>query len=531
MSNDKNTPPQAHFSPKDSFRAIIKSTSVMSLGTLVSRILGFVRDVVLARFFGTAALADAFFVAFRIPNLFRDLVGEGAVNSSLVPVVADYVEKEDRQKLREFLSAVFIVATVLLVIITILGVVFAPWIVRIIAPGFIGNPEKLQITVELTRLMFPYLFLIGLTAYCMGILFTLRAFFTPAFGPCFLNVCLIGAALLSARYLPQPIYGLAYGVLVGGVLQLLFQIPSLLRRGIFLTWPGKIFNDGVKRVGKLLVPRMMGSAVYQSTVFVDTFCASLSSIVGVGGISAIYYANRIILFPLGVFGIAMASAVLPRLSGMASRGDEEGIRKTITFSLENIFFILSPCAIFLITLAEPIIRMLFERGAFNQYSTSITSWALLCYSFGLVSYGGIKILSTSFHALQDTKTPVKAAAVCLVLNAGLNFILMHPFKIGGIALASSIAATVDFIILFWVMHKRINGIALNFSKFLVKLLFACLIMAVAINHLWNTALHWSELPRLIITGIVGVLVFFAACSMMQLQQAKKIKAWVGGLLK
>jgi len=359
----------------DSRRNLIKSTSILSAGTLASRILGFFRDVILARLLGTGFRADAFFVALKIPNLFRDLVGEGAVNAAVVPVLSEYYAKE-RQAFWNFISVMFCLSLIALSGITIFGIISSPIIVRVVAPGFIAEPSKLLLAIKLTKFMFPYLVFIGLTAYAIGILHTFRSFVVPAFTPCLLNISIIISALFAGRYMEEPVYGLAIGVLIGGVLQLLAQIPSLIKLGVRFRPPKTLKHPGAVKIGRLLLPRMVGSGVYQLTVLVDTFCASLAAIVGAGGISAIYYANRIIQFPMGIFSVAMASALLPSLSGMAQKKDIESIKKTVVFSLENIFFVMCPTMVILMLLANPIIRVLFQRGEFGTYSTDITAWAL-----------------------------------------------------------------------------------------------------------------------------------------------------------
>jgi len=508
----------------DSRRNLIKSTSILSAGTLASRILGFFRDVILARLLGTGFRADAFFVALKIPNLFRDLVGEGAVNAAVVPVLSEYHAKE-REAFWNFISVIFCLSLIILSGITILGIIGSPFIVRAIAPGFISEPSKLLLTIELTRFMFPYLIFIGITAYAIGILHTFRSFVVPAFAPCLLNISIIISALIAGRYMEEPVYGLAIGVLIGGVLQLLAQIPPLLKSGVRFRPPKTLRHPGAKKIGKLLLPRLVGSGVYQLTVLVDTFCASLAAIVGAGGISAIYYANRIIQFPMGIFSVAMASALLPSLSDMAHKKDMESIKKTVVFSLENIFFVMCPTMVILMLLANPIIRVLFQRGEFGAYSTDITAGVLSFYAIGLFSFGGIKILVTAFHALQDTKTPVKAAALCLVINATLNFILMGPLKVGGIALASSIAGTIDFFILFWIMDRRLGGFNSGLLMFFAKVILASMCTGIFVYWGWQN-LAGSELIKLIVIGIAGMFFYGFICVTLVVEQARKIWNWM-----
>ena len=513
----------------DSHRSIIRSTSVLSAGTLSSRLLGFIRDIVLANLLGTGFRADAFFVALKIPNLFRVLVGEGAINAAVVPVLSEHLHKQEREAFWRFVSVIFALALIVLSVITILGILLAPLIVRILAPGFMVDAEKLRLTVQLTKFMFPYLVFIGLTAYGMGILFTFRSFLVPAFSPCLLNIAVIISALLVSRTMAEPVFGIAVGVLVGGVLQLAAHIRPLVGVGMRLRKPDTLRHPGAVQIGKLLIPRMVGSGVYQLTVFIDTFCASLVMIVGQGGISAIYYANRIIQFPMGVFSIALAMAVLPSLSGLAHKNDMESIKKTVVFSLENIFFIMCPTTVMLVLFSQPLIRTLFQRGEFGAYSTGITAHALMFYALGLFSFGGIKILVTVFHALQDTKTPVVVAAVCLTVNAALNFILMYPLKVGGIALASAIAGTLDFLALFYIMNKRLGGLNSGLFGYFSRVALAGLITGVCSVILWE-GLHFpQEFMNLCIVGVFSIVLYEIVCWALKIEQARKIWQWIRGV--
>jgi putative peptidoglycan lipid II flippase len=495
-----------------------------------SRLLGFLRDVILAKLLGTGVRADAFFVALKIPNLCRDLVGEGAVNAAVVPVLSEYLHKKKREDFWQFVSVILTMALIILSIITILGIILAPVIVRVIAPGFMANPQKLLLAIHLTKIMFPYLIFIGLTAYCMGILFTFRSFIAPAFSPCLLNISIILSALIASRTMDEPVFGLAVGVLVGGVLQLAAQIKPLINTGMRFKKPQTLHHPGAVQIGKLLIPRMFGSGVYQLTVLIDTFCASLAMIVGQGGISAIYYANRIIQFPMGVFSIALASAVLPSLSGLVNKNDTESIKKTVVFSLENIFFVMCPTTVILVLFSSPIIRILFQRGEFGAYSTDITALALSFYALGLFSFGGIKILVTAFHALQDTKTPVKIAAVCLAINAILNFILMVPLKVGGIALASAIAGTVDFLALLYVMNKRIGGLHSGLLTYFIKVATAGLITGIIAYNAWPFLAFSMGLINLCLVGILSALIYGLICFIFKVEQARKIWGWINSSL-
>ncbi|MDP2912199.1 MAG: murein biosynthesis integral membrane protein MurJ [Candidatus Omnitrophota bacterium] len=453
---------------------IIKSAGIIGFATVISRILGFVRDIIIARFFGTARYAEAFVVAFRIPNMLRDLVGEGATNAAFVPVLSEYFvnKKEEFWELANIILNVLLIA---LSAITIIGVIASPLIVRLIAPGFLEDPEKFAITVKLTRLMFPYILLIGLAAYTMGILNSLKHFSAPAFGPCFLNMAIIICAVIWG----ESVTGLASGVLIGGVLQLAIQIPVLHRKGFRFYFTKKLKHPAAAKIGVLLLPRILGSCMYQVNLFINTILASLSGIVGAGGVAGLYYANRIFQFPLAIFGIAIAQAALPTMSIEALEEGSDKLKKTLSFSLRAINFIIVPASIGLMVLAVPITRTLFERGKFDHYSTLITANALIFYSIGLFSYSGIKIFVSCFYSLKDTLTPVKIAGASLFLNIILNLTLMFPLKIGGLALAASLSGIFNFFALFYVLRKKIGY--LDDRKILVsflKVLLASLAMAL-----------------------------------------------------
>ena len=448
MSTDKSNPPHKH-------HVLLKSSGIVACGVLASRVLGFVRDVILARFLGTGLLAEAFFVAQRIPNLLRDMVGEGAANAAIVPVLSEYAHQKSKAEWQECINAVLAWGVIILGSITVLGIFAAPWIVRLIAPGFAGEPGQIQLTVNLTRIIFPYLILIALTAFQAGILYSLNAFFAPSWGPCLLNVAMILSAWVASLFSWPLAYTISVGVVIGGVWQFLAQWEALRRRGVYWKMPISLNHEGARQIGRLLLPRLWGTAVYQINIFVDTFCASLAVIVGTGGIAAIYYANRLIQFPLGVFGYALSSVALPSLSKLAQEGNMILFRSTLMFSLRNLMLILIPAALGMVIFSKWIIHLVFERGAFDVYSTSVTSQVMLYAALGLPFFGASRILVSAYYALQDTKTPVKAATVCLLVNVVLNVVLMFPMKIGGIALASSIAGAVNCYLLWKGLDKKL----------------------------------------------------------------------------
>ncbi|MFA5388127.1 MAG: murein biosynthesis integral membrane protein MurJ [Candidatus Omnitrophota bacterium] len=496
---------------------IIKSAGIIGFATVISRILGFVRDIIIAKFFGTARYAEAFVVAFRIPNMLRDLIGEGATNAAFVPVLSEYAVK----KKEEFWGLANVILNLLLITlsaITIVGILASPLIVRLIAPGFLDDPEKFEITVVLTRLMFPYVLLIGLTAYAMGVLNSLKHFSMPAFGPCLLNIAIIICAMLWG----ESVMGLASGVLIGGVAQLAVQVPVLYRKGFRFSFMKKLNHPAANKIGALLVPRILGSCVYQLNLFINTILASLSAIVGTGGVAALYYANRIFQFPLAIFGIAIAQAALPTMSREALETDNDKLKKTLSFSLRVINFIIVPASIGLMVLAVPITRTLFERGKFDHYSTLITANALVFYSIGLFSYSGIKILTGCFYSLKDTLTPVKIAGVSLLLNVALNVALMFPLKIGGLALSASIAGIFNFLALFYMLRKKIGPLdGMGILSSFIKMTIAGLVMALVI---YICAFKMDL--NLFVVIFIAIVSYAAAAFIFGVKESKEFLSWI-----
>ncbi|OGX21773.1 MAG: murein biosynthesis integral membrane protein MurJ, partial [Omnitrophica WOR_2 bacterium RBG_13_44_8] len=486
-------------------KSLVRSASIIGFATLCSRLLGFIRDIVIARLFGVYVYAQAFVIAFKIPNLFRDLVGEGATNSAFVPVFSEYTVKHTKEEFWELANVVLNLLLVVVSVITLLGIIFSPLLVRIIAPGFISDPYKLAVTVKLNRIIFPYILLISLAAYAMGILNSLKHFSVPAFAPCLLNISIIIFTLLFG----EGIKGLALGVLVGGVLQLLIQIPVLYQKGFRPKFFQHFRHPAAKTIGLLMLPRLFSSAVYQLNNFVDSIFGSLASIVGEGGVAALYFAYRLILFPIGIFSNALSQAILPTFSTQAIQDNQDELKRTLSFGLRAIFLVMLPASIGFMVLAQPIIRILFEHGKFDFYSTQMTSDALFFYSIGLFAYGSTKILQSCFFALKDTATPAKVSTLALIINIILNSILMFPMKLGGLALATSISGIITFLILFLLLKKKIKGLdtealALSF----IRILLASICMgAVCALVSRNIVLGYGFLARLfnlclaIISGI------------------------------
>ena len=493
---------------------VARAAGVVGLATMLSRVFGFIRDMVVAGFFGAGLVTDAFFVAFRIPNLLRRLLAEGSLTVSFVPVFTEYLKKRSRQEALELADVVFTSLSVVLVVVSIAGVLFAPFIVAVMAPGFVKHDAQYELTVLLTRFMFPYIFFISLVALCMGILNSLRHFAAPALSPVVLNISMILAAVLLRDFFSEHVFSLAVGVMVGGVLQLAMQWPFLLKMGVRLRLNFRFRHPGLKRIGLLMMPAAFGAAIYQINVFIGTVLASL---LPKGSVSYLYYADRIVELPLGVFAIAVGTAALPSFSDQVARGEFGDFKKTISFSLRLILFITVPATVALLALREPILSVLFQRGAFDAAATVKTAEALLYYTLGLWAFSVIRVIVSAFYSLQDTKMPMKAAIVALIVNVAASIMLMGPMRHGGLALATSLASAVNVFVLGIVLKKRIGSyLNRDFYRSLCKVSAASLVMWLSIL-LVETIIPWriagpldQRLLFLTMSVMSGLTTYFAA---------------------
>lgn len=490
---------------------VTKAASVVGLATFLSRIFGYLRDVVIAAFFGAGAATDAFFVAFRIPNVLRRLFAEGSLTIAFIPIFTEYLKKKSREDALELANVAFTLLSIILAIVSIIGVVFAPWIVKIIGWGFIETPDRFELTVYLTRLTFPYIFFISLVALCMGILNSLRHFAAPALAPLVLNLSMIVAVFLFKGFFDEPVTALAVGVMIGGVLQLAMQFPFLKKMGVNIRASFRFNHPGIKRIGLLMGPAVFGAAVYQINVLVGTL---LASFLAIGSVSYLYYADRLVQLPLGVFAVAIGTAALPSFSEHVAEGNIEKLKETISFSLRLMLFVTIPAMVALIVLRVPVISVLFERGAFDGFRTVQTADALLWYSVGLWAFSLIRVIIPAFYSLQDTKTPVKVAVLALVVNALAGLGLMFPMKHGGLALATSISSAVNVIVLAIILRNKI-GSFLNsaFYRSISKTAASSLIMAASIGVI-DRIMPWSSEGSFVertwflcVTVVVGVVVF------------------------
>jgi len=487
---------------------VTRAAGVVGIYTFLSRVLGLLRDMLIAHFFGSGMSADAFFVAFRIPNLLRRLFAEGSFSVAFIPVFTEYLQKRSREEAFTLARVVLTYLVIILTAVTILGVVFSPWIVRIIAPGFGAAGEKYALTVLLTRIMFPYIFLVSVLALFMGILNSLKHFAAPAMAPILLNLSMIGVLVLVVPAMRTPTIGLAIGVLVGGILQMLLQVPFILKQGLSLAPRWLPSHPALRRIGILMLPTIFGSAIYQINQLVGTLLASL---LREGSVSFLYYADRLVQFPLGVFAIAISTAVLPSLSREAADRDFAGLRETISHAIRLTMFITIPAMAGLIILREPIIRLLFQRGAFDSYTTDMTARALLYYSLGLWAFAGLRVFVSAFYSLQDTKTPVKVAVIAMAVNIIFSVILMRTrLEHGGLALALSLASTLQLLILILLLRKRIGGVeGRAVLKSMAKCFASALIMGIGVYWL-SSKLFALLVPNTLIRLTIDVLVLVGA---------------------
>lgn len=432
-------------------RQIASAAGVVSLATLFSRLLGFVRDMAIAWLFGAGMLADAFFVAFRIPSTLRELLGEGALSAAFIPTFTRTATREGRDAAWDLASAVMGTLVVVLAGVTLLGVLLAPAIVRLLAPGFAEVPGKLDLTVQLLRVMFPYIFLVGLAALFMAILNSLGHFLAPALSPTVLNIAMIAAALLIAPGARNPILPLGIAVLVGGAGQLLIQVPAALARG----WRPRLRvaprDPRVWQIARLMAPGVAGLAITQINVFVGTL---LASFLAQGSVAALTYAFRLVQFPIGVIGVAIATGALPVMAASMAKDAVEEMKGALQGSLRLAFFLTLPAIVGLIVFRVPILHVLFERGAFTRPVTLLTAEILVGYALGLTFYIGNRILAPAFYAMHDTRTPVTTGMLAVAVNIAASVLLMGRFGATGLALATALASASNFLFLFMRLRGR-----------------------------------------------------------------------------
>jgi len=426
--------------------------------TMISRILGLVRDVIVANLMGAGAAADVFFFANKIPNFLRRLFAEGAFAQAFVPVLTEYQQTGDKQKVRQLIASVSGTLGVLVTIVTLFGVIGSPLITILFGAGWFvdwlndgPDAHKFELASFMLKITFPYLWFITFTALSGAILNTLGKFAVAAFTPVFLNIAIIGAALFIAPTLEQPEVGLAIGVFIGGAIQFLFQIPFLAKQKMLVKPRWGWRDPGVTKIRKLMIPAMFGVSVSQINLLFDTFIASFLM---TGSISWLYYSDRLLEFPLGLFGIAIATVILPALSRTHSANSEHQFKQTMDWGVRVVLLLGIPAMMGMIVLASPMLKVLFMRGEFGADDVSMASMSLMAYGSGLLSFMLIKVLAPGYYARQDTRTPVKFGIVAMISNMGFNIVLAIPFGYVGLALATAGSATLNAGLLYWGLHKE-----------------------------------------------------------------------------
>jgi len=443
-------------------RQVARSAGTVGAATMLSRVLGLVREQVMATFFGAGFATDAFNVAFRIPNLLRDLFAEGAMSAAFVPTFTEYQEKRGTDEAWRLGRQVVTALTLVLVVLVLAGWVVAPWVVPVFAPGFGEVPGKLDLTVLLTRIMLPFLPAVALAAAFMGMLNARGKFAVPALAPSLLNLGMIvvGVGLIPVfRSMGQPaIIAMAAGVLFGGIAQLVFQIPSLYALGFRLRLARPIFSEGVRRVGNLMLPATIGLAATQLNLMVTTIIASM---LAQGSVSWLWYAYRLMQLPIGVFGVALATVSLPALSRAAVAEDMPGLKRTFNATLRLVFLLTVPSALWLGVTSRPLIALLYEHGRFTALDTDRTAIALVMYCIGLPAFAAVGVVSRAFYAMGDTRTPVKVSFASVALNLALNLMLMRPMGHAGMALATSITSLFSLLQLLFYLRRRIGALEMR----------------------------------------------------------------------
>ncbi len=459
-------------------KSLLKSTGIVSAMTSLSRVTGFIRDMVYAQMFGAGAGTDAFFVAFRIPNFLRRLFAEGAFSQAFVPVFSEYQTQRSHEELKELVDQVAGTLGAILLLISAIGVVAAPLLILLFAPGFSADAGKYEMTVAMLRITFPYLFFISLTAFAGGVLNSCGKFAIPAITPVLLNLTMIAAALWLAPQMAQPVVGLAWGVFIAGVIQLSFQIPFLRQIKLLPRPRWGWAARGVQQVLKLMVPAIFGSSVAQVNLLIDTVVASFLIS---GSVSWLYYSDRLVEFPLGIFGVALGTVILPKLSRQHASAEAGGFSQTLDWALRWALLIGVPATVALMLLAYPLLSALFQYGQFDARDVAMSARSLIAFSLGLVAFMLIKVLAPGFYARQDTRSPVKYGVIAMVANTVLVLLLVWPLAHAGLALATSLAAYLNAGLLFTNLRRRAIYQPLGgWPRFLLQLTLANLVLGLVL---------------------------------------------------
>ncbi|MEK1943612.1 MAG: murein biosynthesis integral membrane protein MurJ [Pseudomonas sp.] len=485
---------------------LLKSLAAVSSMTMLSRVLGFVRDTIVARFFGAGMATDAFFVAFKLPNLLRRIFAEGAFSQAFVPILAEYKTQQGEEATRTFVAYVSGLLTLVLAVVTALGMIAAPWVIWVTAPGFVDSPEKFELTSSLLRVTFPYILLISLASLAGAILNTWNRFSVPAFVPTLLNLSMIFFALFLTPYFDPPVMALGWAVLVGGLLQLLYQLPHLKKIGMLVLPRLNLRDKGVWRVMKQMGPAILGVSVSQISLIINTIFASF---LVAGSVSWMYYADRLMELPSGVLGVALGTILLPALSRSFSSKNTEEYSRLLDWGLRLCFLLALPCALALAIISEPLTVSLFQYGKFSAHDAQMTQYALIAYSVGLLGIILVKVLAPGFYARQNIKTPVRIALGTLVATQLMNLVFFFtlPYPHAGLSLSIGLAACLNAGLLFWQLRKQQLFVPQpGWGVFMAKLVAAVLVMAAVLIGLMYVMPAWDQGEMLIRLLRLGALV-------------------------
>ena len=497
---------------------LLKSLATISSLTLVSRILAFVRDVLIARIFGAGAATDAFFVAFKLPNLLRRLFAEGAFSQAFVPIFGEYKNRRGDDETKLLVDHVTTMLALILFVVTLIGIFAAPVLVMISAPGFAKDVEKFDLTVQLLRITTPYIFFISLVAVAAGILNTYNKFWVPAFAPILLNICFIGGALWGAPYFDPPILALAWAVFIAGIVQLAFQLPFLKKIGMLPRIRLNLKHEGMRRVIKLMGPAAFGVSIAQISLIINTIFASF---LVAGSVSWLYFADRLMEFPAGVLGVAIGTILLPSLSKCHADSNTVEYSRLLDWGLRLTIMLTLPAALALGMIAVPLLSTFFQYGEFVAHDVLMTSRALIGYSIGLIGLILVKILAPGFYARQDIKTPVKIGVATLIATQLMNLVFVGWLQHAGLALSIGLGACFNSGTLFYYLRKRgIYQPEPGWAKFFFKVILALAALAVTLwfgmgaEHSWLDSSGWARILRLSLLVTGGVVVYFAALALL-----------------
>lgn len=511
-------------------RNILRSAGLVGLMTATSRIFGYGRDAVLAMVLGAGNSMDAFTVAFRLANLLRRLVGEGAMTAVFVPVFTQYEKKNPQDKVWEFAATFMTTFGFLLAGIVIFNILAAPWLIRFMAPGFAAVPGKLELTIFLNRMLAPYLLFIGLSALAMAILNTRHVFGIPAATPILLNISIILCALGFAPLFPEPATGVAIGALIGGLLQWTAQLPALFKQGFRWKWKIDFKHPEVRRIGMLIIPGLFGIGITQFELIFGSFVASF---LAEGSVSALYYSDRVMELAMGIFAVSLATVILPTMSRLAADKQYDEMKHTMIMILRALSFVTVPATVGLIVLSTPIVQVLFEHGKFTAMDTQRTAFALAFFSTGLFFFSAVKVVVPVFYSLTDMKTPVRIAAAALVVNVVLTLLLLKPLAQGGIAFAWSLAAVFQLGALLWTFRGRYGRLRLReFFAPLAKMAAASLGMGLFCWWFMRAAgfahrAGWIQAALLLSCIALGMAVYLGLSWVMGVREIQEWKQLLG----